>query len=277
MLSRHSLHRAARRLAGRLRRDAGRYDHAAREARRHLTRKRVHDLRILTRRMRAAAGLAGGLEDAGTFRRLRRLLRRTGRILGRRRTLDVAIRDYAELAGSRVPRSLRELHRESRAAVLGQLRRDRRMPIVREARNGAGRLEQASPGDARPVRRLLERRARRLIRAFEDTGRSRDQEALHLLRIEAKKTRYLLEILRRLGLHAAPEAERKLRRLQRLLGRARDFDILLTLVRTHPLKGKALQVMAHRRASRLRDLAMPVKGPAVREAVAALRRAQASA
>src|SRR5262245_34375636 len=105
-------------IAALLRRQAASFDRIARLASSRLTSDRVHDLRVLTRRMRAAVSVGLQGWPGRALRRLRRLLRRTGRSLGARRSLDVAAEDYRLLQGSAAPEAIEQPRLESGDEVL---------------------------------------------------------------------------------------------------------------------------------------------------------------
>ena len=215
----------------------------------------MHDLRVLTRRIRSAAWVARHLAPACQFRILRSVLRRLGRTLGRRRMLDVARADAADygLDGARLDRRraregaalAQELDDVSRVVVVAGLRESAR--ILGRAREE--RLAGALEGHLVHLQSALARAPR---------GR----EPLHQLRIQVKKTRYLLEALGR-------RAE-FLRELQRRIGRSHDLQVLQELFREDPRIARhesRARLSAHRIMGRVVERAVRE----VHDAVLALR------
>lgn len=255
------------RLAALLRRQAAAFDRLARQAAARLTDDRVHRLRVLTRRLRSAVSVARRFADHPALDELRRRLRRVGRALGRRRSLDVARADHAALDGGAVPERLETGRAQAAEAVVRQLRPGRRARIASAAREAAAAVgRRGAPG--RALARWLGRRTERLDRAWR-AATSEDKEAQHRLRIEAKKVRYVLEVLRDTGSAPFAEADRRLRSLQRALGRAHDYEVLLGLVDD----GAPLRDAARRAEERHRRRGAAIARPAVRAAAAALARA----
>lgn len=191
----------------------------------------LHDLRVTTRRLRAALALLGGpLAPAAAA------VKRLGDALGRVRDLDVMIewldraREGAEaderhgiaalrgrLAGE-LPsheQAMREAcalyHRELEPALLGHLR----------AAGSDGPLGGA------PVRRQVARRLERLGRRIDRLPSVADVPGVHAVRIAGKKARYDLELLELAGDPGAADAIASLKQLQETVGEVRDRDVRL--------------------------------------------------
>ncbi|HEY3226178.1 MAG TPA: CHAD domain-containing protein [Planctomycetota bacterium] len=211
-----------RRLGARLLRQGALYDRLARAPRSEET---IHRLRVLTRRMRAACTLARRIAPAPALRDLARGLRKTGRALGERRALDVAAADYAFLSGGKTHPLIERARIVAETKLLRRLRpRDREAVVA--ATRGAARAMGSAEAEPGALERFLRRRKERLRNA----SGAVTKEELHVLRIEAKKTRYALEAARVMtGGRAAP-AERTLKRLQRQLGRIHDLEVLRALL-----------------------------------------------
>ena len=207
-----------RKLGARLRRQGAAFARLARSA---PSPEMVHRLRVLTRRMRATCAAGRRITDDEAFRDLAKRLRKTGRALGERRALDVAAADYAALAGGRIHPAIEKARAETQAAVAKQLK-PRKRAAVADAVARAVRVFGLAEADPEPAEGHLRNRMARL-RAH---ASARSKEELHALRVEAKKTRYALETLRAMGRGVPPEGERELKRLQRTLGRAHDFEVL---------------------------------------------------
>ena len=197
----------------------------------------VHQARVASRRLRETLPvLTDGLRGSKAGK-ARRKIRRLTRALGAVRELDVALVLIDELRErSGMPRpALAELRarvmeeREQRRLTMHERMADvdveklhRRLESVREA------LGTPQPGHtwrAALASRLIAR-ARRLDRAIEAAGRIYAPEALHAVRIAAKKLRYAIEIAH--DTKAAPAARPLLvmKRAQDTLGRLHDLQIL---------------------------------------------------
>jgi CHAD domain-containing protein len=196
----------------------------------------LHRSRVATRRLREALPLVkgGGRER----RRLRRELRRVTRLLGPVRELDVALalagtlsRDWPELAPAldHVSTRLLELRARRRARLVKKVSRaeindlvERVDQLLAQAHGrGTSRLSIDRP-------RLAERiasRAAATSEAAESAGALYAPEALHAVRIAAKKLRYALEVARTIRVAGAASAVRRLRQYQDLLGLLHDLQI----------------------------------------------------
>jgi CHAD domain-containing protein len=198
----------------------------------------VHQARVASRRLREALPvLTAGLQHSKSGKAQRKI-RRLTQALGTVRELDVTLRLIDEL-GERpaVPRAaLSEVRalviedRESRRGVmLERLDRvdtaklARRLDAVRQA------LMHPAPGHAwRPALALrIATRARRLEKATERAGRIYAPEALHQVRIAAKKLRYALEIADESTAAPCGGTLKVIKRIQDALGRLHDLQILL--------------------------------------------------
>jgi len=195
----------------------------------------VHHARVSTRRLREALPLVKG--RGRDRRRLRRELRRVTRALGPVRELDVAVtlagtlaRDWPELASAldMVSARLHELRARRRARLVKKVSRadiddlvKRMSTLLSQARGG-----RASRVIDRP--RLAARIANRAAatrNAAESAGALYAPEALHAVRIAAKKLRYALEVARAIRIAGAASAARRLRQYQDLLGLLRDLQM----------------------------------------------------
>ena len=212
----------------------------------------VHDLRVLTRRLRAMIWVARRLSSPSACGRLRRALRRWGQALGERRMLDVALEDAARYglpAGALAAR-----HAASGRLLRQELAADRCRELAGLLHKAARKLARRTPAReprgpvARAARGLaadLARRRKGLRAAL--IAAPRGKEDLHRLRLEAKKMRYVLDAL---SLRGAV-----LKELQGHLGRAHDLEVLQQLLGGHP--------GAARDEARARDAALRVMGAAV--------------
>lgn len=210
----------------------------------------VHDMRVATRRARAAARLYGGFFQRKAVRRYLKALRRTAQLLGAVRDLDVAIGKLERFAGA--PQSY------AGRGVAGQLEqwRDRRIAAHTEllawldspqyarfvadftrfcSTPGAGAREyplipgnEPAPYQVRHVTpsMILSRfeRVRSFEILFEQPG-DPPPELLHMLRIECKYLRYNLEFVANLLGPSGRRLVNDLRRLQGCLGELNDAAV----------------------------------------------------
>lgn len=240
---------ARRRVSRLLAEGAGQFLALARHVRTGLGVEPIHDLRVLTRRLRAWAWLGERFTRRGVLARLRGDLRRVGRGLGARRLLDVACEDAARHGIDASP--LAERHAAAGRAVRALLAPTACVAIAAGIHAAAGEVASSARDRLEPG---LRRRARRLASAARRAPRGGAE--MHELRIEAKKARYTLEALGGDG--------RPLARLQRRIGRAHDLAMLGSL-----LGGSAAVTRLERRAWAAAAKALPA---AVRAGVAGLIR-----
>jgi CHAD domain-containing protein len=199
----------------------------------------IHDMRVATRRLRAAFVLFRGvvtLPQAARRSRLRWLARQLGRV----RDLDVRIALLAErylpaIAGheaARVETLVAELtearqraHRRLRKGLAQRRYRELRTALGAWARRGVF-ADGPDAGAARFMADAVDRAAQRVGRHEAMHDRHPTATALHDLRIAVKRLRYALDF------HAdtcglAFDAERAVARdLQDCLGEMRDHDLL---------------------------------------------------
>ena len=196
----------------------------------------VHQARVATRRLREAVPvLATGLKHSKASKAGRKI-RRLTRALGGVRELDVTLRllDELALAGD-VPRTAIE---DVRAHVVGERDRRRVVMLERMARVNVDKLSRrlATVADALEasadeswrdvLATRLVKRARALGSAMDEAGQLYVPERLHGVRIAAKKLRYALELAADGGAAAARPHVRTIKRVQDLLGRLHDLQIL---------------------------------------------------
>ncbi|HTM27543.1 MAG TPA: CHAD domain-containing protein [Vicinamibacterales bacterium] len=197
----------------------------------------VHQARVASRRLREAVPvITEGLQHTKS-QKAQRKLRRVTQALGAVRELDVTLHlidDLADRAGvppaalAEVRAHVMEAREERRKVMLARLSRvdtdklSRRLNTVRDA------LQHPTPGhNWRPTLALrVVRRARRLDKAIEAAGQIYAPEALHLVRISAKKLRYALEIADESGAAPCSETVRTIKRVQETLGRLHDLQVL---------------------------------------------------
>lgn len=170
----------------------------------------VHDLRVVTRRLRVALWLIRQSTPIPVPAKTRSSLRKLGRTLGERRQLDIALRDakHYKLNGSK----LEPLHRKSSASLSAFLTSKKIDALAKSL----GKIRLALPGFAtinfsRPMQTL-----RRDLSSWAKYPRRKAD--LHEFRIQVKKTLYAFEML---GQPALP-----LTRIKDCLGRAHDLEVL---------------------------------------------------
>ena len=198
-------------------------------ARKKPTPRRIHALRIETRRLAAQVSLAGTLTDAKT-KRLRRTLKRTLR-------LTAAVRD-ADVHASSLE-ALRPAHPvlKTLVAELRHERKDAARTVSRKltARANCRRINRlmralreraVQPNDRAMLARVGDDALTALTGAL--AAKDTTPEALHRSRLAVKKVRYLVEVLP-VPLGACGNAGlASLRTWQRTLGQIHDADLLIS-------------------------------------------------
>jgi CHAD domain-containing protein len=201
----------------------------------------VHQARVASRRLREALPALRTTVDAPALARVRRQVRRMTRALGPVRELDVALGHLDELAARHVV-STQALARVRQSLAQQRLQRRREMlPEITPAKieKLRQRLRQVSSGEEPPAEVTaaadmagqVSRRAGRLLAAMQRAGGLYLPDRLHAVRIAAKKLRYAMEIERELKRSRATARIAQLKRLQDLLGRMHDYEILIDRTR----------------------------------------------
>ena len=209
----------------------------------------VHHARVATRRLREAFPV---VVSAKAARKLKKRMRRLTRALGPVRELDVALITLDEMAESGdVPKGgivrLREVVNEERSRLLLEMTRQidrldlqkvqkKSLDATRERapKKRGGRVDRRriAAADARAARRGADLRA-----AINNAGGIYLADRLHAVRIAVKKLRYAMEIARELRASRAMKNLRTLKRVQDLLGRMHDLEVLIA--RTRALQSTA--------------------------------------
>jgi len=199
----------------------------------------LHDLRVAVRRLRTALGQLADVFPAAAIERFEREFAAVGRATGALRDLDVFLRDEATYRALVPPPSqpgLATLYEWLRAQRHAEWRRLRRILAAPAHQRLLAEWETflnaapAGPAAGEPARDLarsrLARRYRRLLRRGRAIDAGSPERALHRLRIDGKKVRYLLEFFASLfppddvaGLLA------RLKGLQDNLGEANDLGL----------------------------------------------------
>ena len=202
----------------------------------------VHAVRVATRRLREALRLLDNHPREG--RKLRRVLKRITRRLGPVREVDVGLALVGQIAHERHHLSLACDRVRLRLTEVGASRRERlgRHLDDLDIKAVAGRIDRhlrharahgvaaaAGLDRARLVSRVAAR-AEAVRAAAESAGGLYAPEALHDVRIAAKKLRYALEVARTARVTGAAAAVTRLRKYQDLLGRLHDLQIFAAQV-----------------------------------------------
>jgi len=204
----------------------------------------IHRARVAARRLREALPVvAGSLPGA---RRLRRTLRRLGRMLGPVREMDVSLALVEELGHSdRFDRASLDQLREAiardrdgawdaardRLAHLEPRALARRLTALgaalRVREGAAAALRPAAPDWMVVLRARVCRRAEQARVAIDEAGALYLPDRIHLVRIAVKKLRYSVELAEEArGARTPSVALRRLKETQDLLGRLHDLQVL---------------------------------------------------
>jgi CHAD domain-containing protein len=201
----------------------------------------VHQARVATRRLREALPVLRASVDGPALSRVQRQVRKMTRVLGPVRELDVSLGHLEELSTRDLvsPRALGRVR-----TALTRERTARRRAMLQAITPGKlerlrQRLGHVSHGPETPqptatleeAHRQVARRARRLAAAIERAGGLYLADRLHAVRVAAKKLRYAMEIERELRRSKATARITQLKRLQDLLGRMHDFEVLIDRTR----------------------------------------------
>jgi CHAD domain-containing protein len=201
----------------------------------------VHQARVATRRLREALPVLRATVNRPALSRVQRQVRKMTRALGPVRELDVSLQHLDELAARNVVSS-RALGRV-RSALARERASRRRQMLAAISPGKLERLRQrlgqvsSGPETTQPAstldeaRRQVAKRARRLAAAVEHAGGLYLPDRLHSVRVAAKKLRYALEIERELRRAKGTARITQLKRLQDLLGRMHDFEVLIERTR----------------------------------------------
>ena len=210
----------------------------------------LHDMRVATRRLRAAVRIFAGGIPARLQNGMRQELQWLGQLLGPVRDLDVQMAKLdsftaAAPAGFRPALGCLREYMEGerlrrRAGMLAGLDTARyfrlllRLERFADARAG-GRSRDAASQELIVVagQRAIKKAFRRLIKRGDEIHATPHPEDLHALRIRAKRLRYLLEFLQELTGKPGRRLVKRLTELQDLLGSYHDAVVLADFVRTY--------------------------------------------
>lgn len=205
----------------------------------------VHQLRVATRRLRAALRLFAPLLPAQFAGATHRDLAWLAAAIGAVRDLDVlneTIRRRAARLDPELRRALGPLGvtlHEERQRALAQLGSTL---DARRARRLLGRLasfaDSRTPGGRRArlgdvARDLIRPQVRAVTRAGRRLGPEAEASELHRVRVRVKRLRYALETLRSLGDRSVRGLLARLERLQDVLGKGQDATTAIAWLRTY--------------------------------------------
>jgi CHAD domain-containing protein len=201
----------------------------------------LHDFRVSVRRARSLLGQLQGVLDADTTAALQKQLKAMGAITGNVRDLDVYLlkkNEYTDLVGEflkpGIVQLFRTLQRKRRYA------KDRMIKLMAGAEFEADLsdldrfvlsdplAESTAPNGSSPVgemaRMVIFKRYRRIIKKGRRITDATPDEALHNLRIDCKKLRYLLEFFT--SLFPRDQMKLLIKQLKQLQENLGDFNDL---------------------------------------------------
>ena len=214
----------------------------------------IHDVRVASRRLRAALPIAGEATRADV-RPLVRDVRRITRALSGVREADVvlglvkgwpSVGPWSPLALARLEARCEWLRDSEHRAAHEAVTRVELDDLLAQSRAIAASLSRNANPAAVAVALAGEtrRRARGLTDAIEDTGIVYAVEPLHRIRLAAKKLRYVLEVGSRALPGTGARARRQLRILQTRLGDLHDLQILQQHVHAAAVEAAAEPALA---------------------------------
>jgi CHAD domain-containing protein len=204
----------------------------------------VHDMRVASRRLRAALDL---FDKKGQLRAAHDAVKRLGDALGEVRELQVQLRwldrsadaaREADRAGILALRQARERKLGPKLEALHDAmpRWQGEVVAVEEAMNA---LVQKGRLGGRRVRERLGKRLRGVRKRLRETLQSNDAGTAHQLRIAAKKLRYVAELAQPAFVEQMTALLDKLAPLQETLGDLHDADVHLPLVEKYLVRADA--------------------------------------
>lgn len=228
----------------------------------------LHDMRVATRRMRAAFEVFGAYFKTKTVKRHLKGLRATGRALGRVRDLDVFM-EKAERYLESIPEEGRTgleplVHawKEERTAEREKMLTYLASEAYQEFKRDFN-IFISTPGDgtrpvsdSRPTPYLLRHLAPLLVyerlaavRAYEMVIENAVIEQLHALRIEFKKLRYAVEFFQEVLGDQAEQVIDDIKRIQDHLGDLNDADVACKTLREfiETWEERQIELPLHRR------------------------------
>lgn len=196
-----------------------------------LSSEEVHHLRVTTRRLRASLWVVRHCVDAKNGERAHRALRDIGKALGERRMWDIALHDAKSYDAD--TDEIEKRMRRATARMKRTLRHGRVQQLVEDMRKMQKLLPTLMLEHLEPWLQGYEWEL-----AYRLKHRLRMPAKRHELRIQAKKTRYVLECLGR----RAPSLEK----LQDHLGREHDLQVLRQIIGPRPALARDLRLTGTR-------------------------------
>ncbi len=208
------------------------------------SRKHIHDLRILSRRLRAFSGVLVYIEKNEETAFFHKSLRDLTRILGAVRSCDVSHKIFKEKLDAELSKKAKELYfveeyfQKERKKLRSQLLKD----VAKYRLLKLTRIEFRRKLDVRleveSFKKAIERRVRKasmnLLKSWRYFCHKTTLSRLHEVRIDLKKWRYLLELKEEcLGANLKNVLE-PLRKLQEHLGDIHDLEVLLNYLGKRP-------------------------------------------
>ena len=201
----------------------------------------LHQARVATRRLREALPL---VSSGNRQRKLERTVRALTRALGPVRELDVALLMLGEFeAAGDLPRTAitrlrQDVTAERRRLHVEMTRRLERCDLdklrkraVTSARKAGSSTSVRDPKQAAAARVRAALRAETLMAAIDNAAGIYLPDRLHEVRIAVKKLRYALEVVATFTRSRAEARLRVLKKVQDLLGRMHDLEILIARTR----------------------------------------------
>jgi len=201
----------------------------------------LHDLRVATRRSRSAIGQIKGVFDPEELDRFKQGLAWIGQITGPTRDLDVYLLQFDEYRRS-LPAKVRpdlepfhgflvSHHAQAQKKLARKLASPQFRKLIKEYRQW---LEKPAPevskqpNAMRPIAELADSRIRKVFKRVRKEGAAiyedSPAEALHELRKDCKKLRYLIEFFQ--SLYPKPEIRELIKQLKILLDNLGEFQDL---------------------------------------------------
>lgn len=211
----------------------------------------LHDLRVAVRRTRSALAQLKGVLDPAAVKRLQAELKWLGRLTGPVRDLDVQRLHLPEYRANLLPEEAQALdplesflcdqhaiHRRELVTGLDSPRYRKLLAdwqgLVDSPPGGVvdGPLAEEPAVDV--VRERIAKLQKKVLKKGKKMGDAASMPALHRLRIDCKKLRYMLELFRSLFVsEEIGAAIKRLRRLQNTLGNINDLDVQQHNLRTY--------------------------------------------
>jgi CHAD domain-containing protein len=201
----------------------------------------LHDLRVATRRSRSAISQIKGVFDPRELDRFKQGLAWIGQITGPTRDLDVYLLQYDEYRRS-LPAKVRPdlepfhgflltQHAQAQKKLARKLGSPRFRELIKEYREWLeSPVSEISrqPNAMRPIAELADSRIRKVFKRVRKDGSAihtdSPPEALHELRKDCKKLRYLIEFFQ--SLYPKPEIRELIKQLKILLDNLGEFQDL---------------------------------------------------